>query len=205
MSQYTGSYETDVIQGKQCGSAFAAGSSLSQGQQFASLTKDFHGGKRNTRRCLRKNRRSSRMKRTRRMRGGAAEYPNSFDELLPQTMHDSAKIASLDNAFNDLPKFVGSYGSMTGGRRSRKMRKMRRMRGGVAPVDASSMILSAAEEPAAFLNPQWYTENQVVPSFQGPENAYAEQQYATQFSQQGGKKKTLRKRSKKNRKTRSRK
>jgi hypothetical protein len=44
-------------------------------------------------------------------------------------------------------------------------------KGGVAPVNAPGMILTKAEEPAAFLNPQWYTENQVVPSFKGPENA----------------------------------
>jgi hypothetical protein len=49
------------------------------------------------------------------------------------------------------------------------------------------MILTAAEEPAAMLNPQWYTENQVVPSFQGPNNAYAAQataQYAKQIDYQ---------------------
>ena len=43
------------------------------------------------------------------------------------------------------------------------------------------MILSPAEEPKAFLNPQWYTENTVVPSFKGPENALAQQSYNNQF------------------------
>ena len=57
------------------------------------------------------------------------------------------------------------------------------MRGGMAPIDAPSMILSPSEEPAAFLNPQWYTENQVVPSFRGPANAYAASQ-AAQYTQQ---------------------
>ena len=69
------------------------------------------------------------------------------------------------------------------------------MRGGVALVTSPSMILSPAEESGAFLHPQWYNENKVVPSFQGPENAYAaqnERQYATQFSysQRAGKRST---------------
>ena len=65
---------------------------------------------------------------------------------------------------------------------SRKGRKAsRKQRGGMAPVGAPSMILTPAEEPAAFLNPQWYNENQVVPSFKGPSNPYAEQQYANQI------------------------
>ena len=166
MSQHTGSYETDACTGDKCGPAFSAGSSLSQGQQFADLTRAFHGGKR-TRRF-----------RQRKMRGGSAPYPNSFDDVLPPELHGAANVSSQDAAFAELPKYIGSYGSMTGGRRTRR----RKMRGGVANVDASAMILSPAEEPAAFLNPQWYTENQVVPSFKGPENAYAAQQYATQFA-----------------------
>ena len=69
------------------------------------------------------------------------------------------------------------------------------MRGGVALVSSPSMILTPAEEATAFLNPQWYNENKVVPSFQGPENAYAaqnERHYATQFSysQRAGKRTT---------------
>ena len=170
MSQYTGSFDTDACAGNKCGPAFAAESSLPQGQQFAEMTKDFHGGKRKTRKA--------RKTRGRKMRGGSAEYPNSFQELLPQEMHGAANIGKLDAAFAQLPSFVGKYG-MAGGKRSKKTR---RMRGGVAPVDAPAMILTPAEEPAAFLNPQWYNENQVVPSFKGPENAYAAQQYATQFA-----------------------
>jgi hypothetical protein len=57
------------------------------------------------------------------------------------------------------------------------------------------MILSPAEEPKAFLNPQWYTENQVVPSFQGPANAFAQQSYNNQFNyaQRAGSRKASRK------------
>jgi hypothetical protein len=76
--------------------------------------------------------------------------------------------------------------SRKGRKASRKNRKAsrkasRKQRGGMAPVGAPSMILTPAEEPAAFLNPQWYNENQVVPSFKGPSNPYAEQQYANQI------------------------
>ena len=178
MSQYTGSFDTDACAGNKCGPAFAAETSLPQGQQFAEMTKDFHGGTRKSTRKGKGTRKSSRKGNRRAMRGGSADYPNSFQELLPQEMHGAANIGSQDAAFAQLPNFVGKYG-MTGGKRSRKMR---RMRGGVSPVDAPSMILTPAEEPAAFLNPQWYNENQVVPSFKGPENAYAAQQYATQFA-----------------------
>jgi hypothetical protein len=34
------------------------------------------------------------------------------------------------------------------------------------------------------LNPQWYTENMVVPSFQGPANSYAQQAYENQIAYQ---------------------
>jgi hypothetical protein len=96
------------------------------------------------------------------MRGGAqAAFPGEFSQTLPQDMHAAADIASLDKAFAQLPEFVGKYG-MVGGKRSRKQR------GGVAPVDASAMILSPAEESQAFLNPQWYNENLVNPNFRAP-------------------------------------
>ena len=210
MSQYTGSYETDACAGNKCGPMFSAASSLTQGTEFASLTKDFHGGKSRSRnRRQNKNRKSSRMNMRKnvsrkrclrkRMRGGSAEYPNSFQELLPQNLHAAANITSQDNAFAQLPKFIGTYGSMTGGNRTRKMR------GGVAPVDAPGMILTKGEEGAAFLNPQWYTENQVVPSFKGPENALAAQQYATQFAytQKAGGKRSRKGNRKSERKSRS--
>jgi len=45
-----------------------------------------------------------------------------------------------------------------------------------------SMLLTPAEEPAAMLNPQWYNENMVVPSFQGPANSYAQQAYENQIA-----------------------
>lgn len=34
------------------------------------------------------------------------------------------------------------------------------------------------------LNPQWYNENMVVPSFQGPANSYAQQAYENQIAYQ---------------------
>jgi hypothetical protein len=143
-----------------CGAAFSANSSLRQGQQFADLTKAYHGGKNSQSR--RNNRRSSR--RNRRMHGGShATFPGEFSQVLPQDMHAAADISSLDKAFSQLPQFAGKYG-MTGGRRSRRHRQ----RGGVAPVDAPGMILSPGEEGQAFLNPQWYNENLVNPNFRGP-------------------------------------
>jgi hypothetical protein len=114
-------------------------------------------------------------------------------------MHAAADVAPLDTAFAQLPQFVGKYG-MSGGARSRKgsrrgSRKGRKGRGtrgrkhgggfGYTPGPATAsnyMILSPADEPKAFLNPQWYTENQVVPSFQGPTNAFAQQSYNNQFN-----------------------
>ena len=135
--------------------------SLSQGQTFDKMTASYHGGR----------------SRTRKMRGGAAAYPTAFSELLPQDMHAAADISSLDKAFAQLPEFAGKYG-MSGGRRSHRSR---RMRGGVAPAlqeGQNAMILSPAEEGQAFLNPQWYTENQVVPSFRGPASPYVASQKA---------------------------
>jgi hypothetical protein len=62
-----------------------------------------------------------------------------------------------------------------GGRRSRRnkstsgKKSTRRHRGGLSPLDAPSMLLSGPEEEAAArLNPQWYTENTVIPNFRGP-------------------------------------
>ena len=117
MSQYTGSYDTDACAGNKCAPMFSASSSLPQGQQFASLTKDFHGGKRKMNSRRSKNARLNRMKASRKnatrkgsrkgsrkgrkgtrkerkgtrkgrkgMFGGSAEYPNSFQDLLPQDL-----------------------------------------------------------------------------------------------------------------------
>ena len=148
---YTGSYESDARVSPQCTNTLSTTSSLPQGETFAKMTSTFHGG------------------RMRRMRGGSASYPGSFQEVLPTSLHGQANISSLDSAFAQLPEYAGKYG-MSGGKR----KNTRKMRGGVAPVNAPAMILSPGEEPAAFLNPQWYTENQVVPSFKGPDNAYVQ-------------------------------
>jgi hypothetical protein len=143
-----------------CEAAFSANSSLRQGQQFADMTKAYHGGRRH-RRASRKHR-----SRRHRMRGGAhAAFPGEFSQILPDDMHAAADISSLDKAFAQLPQFAGKYG-MTGG--SRRRRNTRRQHGGVAPVDAPGMILSPTEEGQAFLNPQWYNENIVNPNFRAP-------------------------------------
>ena len=182
---------TDGCTSQECSAQLGAASSLSQGQKFVEMGRGLHGGRRATRKD-RKNRRI--------MYGGMADFPSSFDALLPQDMHGQADIGRLDQAFSELPQFVGKYG-MQGGKR--------KMRGGVvlapAEVGSSAMIISPQEEGAAFLNPQWYNENQVVPSFKGPENAYAAQQYANQtnYAQKAGtrkNRKNSRKDSRKNRK-----
>lgn len=151
---YSGSYNTDACQSPNCGRVLTASNSLSQGQKFQNVTKNYHGGKTRS---------------LRRMRGGAVDYPSQFSELLPADLHAGARVTSLDSAFAQLPSFAGKYG-MSGGRVSRR----RGMRGGVSPINAPSMLLTPQEEPRAFLNPQWYTENQVVPSFKGPDNSYVQ-------------------------------
>jgi hypothetical protein len=131
-----------------------------------------------------------------------AAYPGDFADNLPQDLHKSAWVDSQDAAFAALPQFVGKYGMEGGGRRRRGTRRARH--GGAlhpADISAPSMILTAAEEPAAFLNPQWYTENQVVPSFVGPNNAYAAAA-AAQYAHQADYKQHAGKRSRKNRKNR---
>jgi len=177
-----------------------ADNSLTQGGTFADMTRTLHGGRRNKNRRQRqmgrqtrrqrqhRQLRQQRQQRQQRQRGGSAPYPGGFSETLPQDLHQLAYVSGQDAAFAALPQFAGKYG-MSGG--SRRHRSGRRHRGGShlmpALVSAPSMILTAAEEPAAMLNPQWYTENQVVPSFQGPNNAYAAQataQYAKQIDYQ---------------------
>jgi len=158
---------TDGCSSGSCMQTLGASSSLTQGREFDRITAPLHGGRR-----------------SRKMRGGAtnvAAYPSQFSEMLPQDMHNSARIGALDTSFAQLPQFVGKYGNQTGGRRSRKQR---RHRGGMAPITMPSMLLTAAEEPAAMLNPQWYNENLVVPSFQGPVNSYAQQAYENQIAYQ---------------------
>ena len=140
-----------------------ASSSLPQGREFDRITAPLHGGKR-----------------SRKMRGGYdanAAYPSQFSEMLPQDMHNSARTTILDQSFAELPQFIGKYGNQTGGKR-----RSRKHRGGMTPLSMPSMLLTPAEEPAAMLNPQWYTENMVVPSFQGPANSYAQQAYENQIA-----------------------
>ena len=185
--------------------------SLSQGAQFAEMTKNLHGG---SRKNMRKNkkmvRRSSRRSRSSRknMRGGSfftpyADYKTEFNMSLPKDMADIAKTAPLDAKFEELPAVERAAGVMMGGSRrrssrrsskskkssrmkagsrkskkssrkskkgSRKSKKSRKnMKGGSAPVDQPSMLIQTqAEELDARLNPQWYTENTVIPNFRGP-------------------------------------
>ena len=186
-------WNTDGCTSAECSATLAAPDSLTQGQTFAGGTKDFHGGRR-TRRA---------------MRGGAAAYPGGFSQELPPDLHKAAYVSGQDAAFADLPRFVGQYG-MSGGRRRarRNSRKARRGGGfGYTPGDATApnyMILTPAEESAAQLNPQWYTENLVVPSYQAPVNGYAaaaQAAYANQadYKQHAGSRKN-RKASRKGRK-----
>lgn len=141
--------------------AYPTTSSLNQGGQFAKLTSSFHGGARKTKRS--KNKRMYK-----RMQGGShftpyADYPNSMDSALPQDLRELARLTPLDASFTELP----AVSAMKGGSR-RKSRKGKKG-GAYATVDAPSMILSTpAEETAARLNPQWYTENTVIPDFRGP-------------------------------------
>ena len=165
---------TDGCSSGDCMKTLAAPSSLTQGQTFDRITAPLHGGKRS-----RRSRRQA--KRGRKMRGGYdanAAYPSQFSEMLPQDMHNSARTTILDTSFAELPQFIGKYGNQTGGKR----RSRRKHRGGMAPLSMPSMLLTPAEEPAAMLNPQWYTENMVVPSFQGPANSYAQQAYENQIA-----------------------
>ena len=195
--QYMGNWNTDGCTSAGCAQTLAASSSLTQGQTFANLTKTLHGGRR-SRKNNRRNRKMKNRKNTRRQRGGMADYPGGFSETLPQNLHQLAWVNGQDAAFAQLPQFVGKYG-MSGGSR----RRNRRVGGALHPalVTAPSMILTPQEEPAAMLNPQWYTENQVVPSFQGPNNAYAAQATAA-YAHQADYKQHAGRRSRKNRKNR---
>ncbi len=115
------------------------------------------------------------------MRGGSADYPSQFNEQLPKDLVPLSRTEILDQSIAELPQFIGKYGmTQSGGKRGRKSRRNRKHRGGVSPVDSPGMILPADMEPAAYLNPQWYDENLVVPSFKGPENSYALASYAQQ-------------------------
>ena len=176
---------TDGCTSQDCMNTLAAPSSLTQGQTFDRITAPLHGGKRNGRKSRKNTRKNTRRNRNRKMRGGfdaQAAYPSQFSEMLPESMHASARIGALDTSFAELPQFAGKYGNQMGGARRRKTN--RRLRGGMAPITMPSMLLTPEEEPAAMLNPQWYTENLVVPSFQGPANSYAQQAYENQIAYQ---------------------
>lgn len=177
--------------------------SLSQGAQFAEMTKNLHGG---SRKNMRKNKKMvRRSSRRNNMKGGSfftpyADYKTEFNMSLPKDMADIAKTAPLDAKFEELPAVERAAGVMMGGSRrrssrrsskskskkssrmkagsrkskskksSRKSKKSRKnMKGGSAPVDQPSMLIQTqAEELDARLNPQWYTENTVIPNFRGP-------------------------------------
>jgi hypothetical protein len=149
--QYSGSCESGA-----CNAAFGAGSSLDQGRTFANMTAAFHGGRRSRKAHRKAHRKNSR--KGRRQYGGSAAFPVALGEMLPSDMRGAADISSLDKAYAQLPEFAGKYGMMGGALSP-------------APVDQPGMILTPGEERAAFLNPQWYTENEVVPSFKGPQSA----------------------------------
>jgi len=117
------------------------------------------------------------------MRGGAfftpyADYPTSMNQMLPNELVANARLADLNAKFAELPSVTGvspvsvasaSNGLMPMAGGSRRRRNRRGLRGGQAPVNAPSMLISgASEETAARLNPQWYTENTVIPGFRGP-------------------------------------
>ena len=160
--------------GTTCNPTYPTTSSIDQGAQFAKLTAAFHGGSRKrsggARKSLRRNKKMVRSRRsTRRMRGGSyfasyADYPTSFSTMLPTEIRDLARVAPLDAKFAELPAVERAAGVMAGGGR----RRTRRHRGGAAPIGASPVILTTPEElAAARLNPQFYTENTVIPNFRG--------------------------------------
>ena len=100
------------------------------------------------------------------MRGGGmftpySDYPSAMSQTLPTDIRELARVASLDAKFAELPAIERAAGvPQSGGRRHR---------GGQSPVNAPTMLLSSpAEEAAARLNPQWYTENTVIPNFRAP-------------------------------------
>ena len=99
--------------------------SLSQGNTFTHLFPPQRGGRMISRghqvhikhRNSRKNRKN---RRSLKQRGGAAAYPDAFDNRLPADLVDLSRTAGLDKALADLPQFTGTYGLQTGGRRNRK-------------------------------------------------------------------------------------
>ena len=136
--------------------------SIGQGNQFAELTKNMHGG--------------------------MGVYPGAVTESgLPQNLHASARLLALDQKYAEIANMSDQAG---GRRRSRKNRKASRknrknrkasrksrknrkasrknrkasrknrrsLRGGAlgyAPTDAPGMLLDASQTARAGLNPEW--------------------------------------------------
>ena len=140
--------------------------SVGQGNQFAELTKNMHGG--------------------------MGVYPGAVTEsTLPQNLHASARLLALDQKYAE----IANMSDQAGGRRRRKTRKASRknrkasrknrkasrknrkasrknrkasrknrkasrrsLRGGAlgyAPTDAPGMLLDASQTARAGLNPEW--------------------------------------------------
>ena len=114
--------------------------SLSQGQTFDNLFPAQRGGKmhhRGTSHIVKhkKNRRGSRKsigrnnrRKTQRQRGGAAPFPDAFDNRLPADLVAESRTAPLDKALADLPQFTGTYGLQQGGRRASRKNSRKNFR-----------------------------------------------------------------------------
>jgi len=167
-----------------CVKSYPTNGSLAQGEQFAEMTKALHGGSRKNMRknkkmlSRRNNRKSRRNNRKNNMMGGSfytpyADYQTEFTGMLPTDLRELSGVAALDSAFVELPAIERAAGIMSGGgrksRRNNRRNNRRNLRGGSAPIDQPSMLIqNATEEMDARLNPQWYTENTVIPNFRGP-------------------------------------
>lgn len=121
--------------------------SVAQGQQFADLTKNYHGGRRSSRR-------------SRKHRGGMGPYPGAvLDSGLPNNLHASAHLLPLDKSFAEIQGMkdqAGGRRKRRGGRRTRSNRKYGGSGSlGFAPTDAPGMLLDAASTARAGLNPEW--------------------------------------------------
>lgn len=209
MSQYS-SWPTDGCTSGACRTAFAAPSSLDQGQQFASMTKAFHGGSRKNRKQNRSQRKRMNTRRHRRsmkkQRGGAAAFPDSFTETLPISLRGPADVASLDTAFAQLPQYTGKYGGVGGARRIQYGGAL----SGAGIAESGSLLLPASMEAEAGMgmNSQFQTENTVNPNFRalpnGPLASQVEAAMANQsrYMAKGGRRKGSRKAGKKSRKGR---
>ena len=170
MSQYDSSWPTDGCTSGACRTAFASPSSLDQGQQFAQLTKAFHGGSR--RRQNRSQRKRMIRRRSRKQRGGAAPFPSSFSDNLPSALRGPADVAALDTAFGQLPQFNGKYGGVGGSRRRRRQHGGGLQTHAATIAESGSLLLPPDMETKAGLemNSQFQTENSVNLNFKGPAN-----------------------------------